>query len=117
MKVTLILTASLLALLAVAGLPAFDGSEGVVTPRTPAAAPGRLLEGGEASGAPCRLVVEGGPRTRVDRGALRSVGTRREIVGAYRYWDEPQGRILYVYDDVQDLLGRIVNPRAVRVLD
>ena len=63
------------------------------------------------------FLIEGGPETKVDRGSLAKVRGRCELVGRYRYWDEPQGPTLYVYDDVQDLVGRIVNPRSVRILD
>lgn len=115
MKVTLIIAVSLLLLVAAMALPVFDGPGGGATPCPCREAPGRVLESGEASGELCRLVVEGGPETTVDRGSLAKVGGRCVLVGRYRYWDEPQGRTLYVYDDVQDLVGRIVNPRSVRI--
>ena len=117
MKVALIVISSLLLILAGMALPAFDGSGGSTSPCPCPAAGGRVLECGETSGALCRLVVERGPKTKVDRGTLASVGRRTELIGRYRYWDEPQGPTLYVYDDVQDLVGRIVNPRSVRILD
>ena len=117
MKVTLILLSSLLLLIAALALPAFDGSGDGLTPCRCPSESGRAVECGEASGELCRLLVEGGPETKVDRGSLAKVRGRRELVGRYRYWDEPQGPTLYVYDDVQDLVGRIVNPRSVRLLD
>lgn len=117
MKVALIVISSLLLILAGMALPVFDGSGAHDAPCSCRARAGRALECGETSGAPCRLVVEGGPRTKVDRGSLESVGPRTELVGGYRYLDEPQGPTLYVYDDVQDLVGRIVNPGSVRIVD
>lgn len=116
MKATLILLSSLLLLGAAVALPALDPSGGG-TPCPCEAGRGRAVESGDASGALCHLVVEGGPDTTVDRGSLAKLGRRRELVGRYRYWDEPQGPTLYVYDDVQDLVVRVVNPRSVRVLD
>lgn len=115
MKVTLIIAVSLLLIVAAMALPVLEDRG--ASPCACRAAPGRVLESGEASGELCRLVVESGPETAMDRGGLAQVGQRLEVVGRYRYWDEPQGRILYVYDDVQDLVGRFVNPRSVRIVD
>lgn len=117
MKITLILVASLILLIAAVALPAFDDLRGGATPCDCRSESGRTVESGEASGELCRLLIEGGPKTKVDRGNLATVRGRCELVGRYRYWDEPQGPTLYVYDDVQDLVGRIVNPRSVRILD
>ena len=117
MKVTLIIAMSVLLLVAAMALPALDGSGGGATSCPCRAPSGRAVESGEVSGALCRLVVEGGPKTRVDRGSLDEVGERCVLVGRYRFWDEPQGPTLYVYDDVQDLVGRIVNPLSVRVVE
>jgi len=115
-KVTLILAVSLLLLLAAVALPTLDGGGSGATSCPCRGGPGRVLEGGETSGEICRLVVERGPETRIDRGSVQVEG-RGVLVGRYRYWEEPQGLTLYVYDDVQDLVGRIVNPRSVRVVD
>lgn len=77
---------------------------------------GILLDGEACSGAPCRIVVEPGLDTRIDRGIEQLISTTKTFTGGYRYWKEPVGRVLYVYDDVQNLVSRIVNPRSVRVV-
>jgi len=62
---------------------------------------------------PCTLVVQPGPATRVDRGHLGALSAPRELHGAYRYHQEQEHRVLYVYDDVGNLVGRVVDPEAV----
>jgi len=65
------------------------------------------------SGRPCRLVVRPGPDTVVDRGHLGVLSAPREVTGSYRYQQEREHRVLYVYDELQNLVGRVVDPGAV----
>jgi hypothetical protein len=65
---------------------------------------------------PCRLLIESGPETVVDRGSQDLDAPRCAFVGSFRYWEEPSGRMLYLYDDVQNLVGRVVNPERVLLL-
>ncbi len=67
-------------------------------------------------GEPCRLLVESGPETVVDRGHLGALKDQQELYGVYCYQQEQEHRVLYVYDEVQNLVGRVVDPAAVTVL-
>ena len=60
--------------------------------------------------------METGPDTVVDRGSITDLGDWHAFVGTFRYWKEPTGRMLYLYDDVSNLVGRIVNPESVVLL-
>ena len=66
---------------------------------------------------PCRLVVTSSSETHVDRGLLASLDPSQEVRGTFRFWDERAGRVLYVYDDAQNLLCRVTNPDSVTVLE
>jgi hypothetical protein len=78
---------------------------------------GVLLVGDAESWLPCRILVTAGSATQVDRGLLPDGASTYDVVGSFRYWEEPSGHMLYVYDDVQNLVGRIVNPESVRIVD
>ena len=77
---------------------------------------GVVLAGDAQSAVPCRLLVEVGADTVVDRGVLTNLESGQFVVGAFRFWNEPAGRMLYVYDDVSNLVGRVVNPQSVILL-
>ena len=71
--------------------------------------PGTPVACDTVSGHPCTLVVKPGPATVVDRGHLVALRAPQEIHGTYRYQQELEHRVLYVYDEVQNL----VDPEAV----
>lgn len=77
---------------------------------------GVVLAGDAQSAVPCRLFIEAGPDTLVDRGVLTTIESGQFSVGSFRFWNEPSGRMLYVYDDVSNFVGRIVNPETVVLL-
>ena len=86
---------------------------------TPTSGEIRAEAGGEwalANGRPCRILVEGGADTRLNRGTLPRLDETTILVGTYRYWTEPAGPVLYVWDDVQNLTARILKPAAVRIV-
>jgi hypothetical protein len=105
MKTSLLIVIALAVLVALVAIPAGPRSERTASFMAP-----------QASGLACRLQVEVGPHTVVDRGTLEALESGTLDVGAFRYWEESTGPVLYVYDDVQNLQGRIRNPRSVRVL-
>ncbi|MHC5010204.1 MAG: hypothetical protein ACYTG6_04535 [Planctomycetota bacterium] len=110
---------SLLACLAIVAafvLPSAPALSDEVAPPSPASFQGRVLSEDAESDAPVRLLVEVGPATRVDRGPRGSWVPGQVFVGTYRYWEEPAGRMLYLYDDVQNLVARVVDPAGVMVL-
>lgn len=78
---------------------------------------GEDVDPGTADGHSCRLVVLSQPETVTDRGTLPPLGDAHSLQGSYRYQDEPMGRVLYVWDDVQNLVTRIVNPARVLRFD
>ena len=114
MKTASFLALALLAIVGTVAVPSLvdrSGDEG----RYPA--PKGVLLGEAASAGPCTIRVEPGLDTHVDHGPLGALTATRTFEGGFRYWEEPVGQVLYVYDDVQNLVGRIVNPRSVRLLD
>ena len=115
MKTQLFLVLAILAVVSTVAVPSFVGrGEQTLNPPGPEAR-GELLLGDASSFKPCRIVVEAGLDTRTDRGLLPPIATTKTLEGGFRYWEEPIGKVLYVYDDVQNLVGRVVNPRSVRV--
>lgn len=80
-------------------------------PSTPVA-----LSENTVSHAPCHLVVELCMESSLDRGPLTSLPQGGELTGSFRYWDEDGSTMLYVYDDVGNLLTRVRNPQSVIVL-
>lgn len=78
---------------------------------------GVVLETDIQSSRICRLVVVSDEDTLLDRGRLTTLEARQEVDGSYRFWQEPAGRVLYVYDDTQSLLCRVTNPTCVTVLE
>jgi hypothetical protein len=115
MKTSLLLLAAFLALVLVVALPAFKAGGTPTTVEAPRSDTSGLV-GNVESGTPCRLVVDVGPETAFDRGRLADLHEETIAAASFRYWQESAGPVLYVYDDVQDLVGRIVNPACVRVL-
>ena len=113
MKPNLLVLACVAALVLVAAVPGLVArAPSAEAPKAPV--PG--LRGNLESSVPCRLAVEIGPRTSVDRGTLAPLRDGLIPAASFRYWQEPAGPVLYVYDDVQDLVGRVVNPVRVRVV-
>jgi len=78
---------------------------------------GVVLETDVQSSHRCRLIVVCDDDTILDRGRLTHLAKKQELNGSYRFWQEPIGRVLYVYDDTQTLLCRVTNPACVAVLD
>lgn len=78
---------------------------------------GVVLETDVQSSRICRLVVVSDEYTVLDRGRLPGLTKKQELRGTYRFWHEPVGRVLYVYDDSQSLLCRVTNPTCVTVLE
>lgn len=64
----------------------------------------------------CHLLVERTAETVLDRGTLSCLPADGHIAGSFRYWDEDGGTMLYVYDDVGNLITRVRNPQSVIVL-
>lgn len=65
---------------------------------------------------PCRLLVELCAESVLDRGARTTIEHGEVLVGSYRYWDEAGGTMLYVYDEVGNLITRVRNPQSVIAL-
>ena len=78
---------------------------------------GEALDTGTLCADACRLVVLRDEHTFVDRGLLQLTSPAHVVEGSYRYQHEPLGRVLYVYDDAQNLVGRVVNPAQVLRFD
>lgn len=131
MKTAVLLLCAALGVVAMFAVPSMgDGSEGsasapTASPSTPAELPpepaapeahvsGEDVDAGTRCADACRLVVLRGADTVVDRGTMTLAPTAHVLEGSYRYQHESLGRVLYVYDDVQNLVVRVVNP--VRVL-
>ncbi|MDJ0973372.1 MAG: hypothetical protein QNJ98_02785 [Planctomycetota bacterium] len=74
------------------------------------------LETNTESHKPCQLLVELCPESVLDRGALTTIDHGEVLVGSYRYWDEAGGSMLYVYDEVGNLITRVRNPQSVVAL-
>ena len=79
--------------------------------------PGVVIETDVQSSRLCRLVVMSDCRTVVDRGLATRIARQRTYEGSFRFWAEPAGRVLYVYDDTQTLVARVINPTSVTVVD
>lgn len=86
-------------------------------PRRACTSQGVVLETDVQSSHRCRLVVVSDKETVLDRGSLAQLTEQQELDGSYRFWQEPAGRVLYVYDDTQSLVCRVTNPICVTVLD
>ncbi len=71
---------------------------------------------GSTAHTPHELIVEAGEYTEVDRGRLSALPHDGFLVGSYRYWAEEGGAMLYVYDDVGNLIARVRSPASVTVL-
>ena len=117
MKTPALIVLALAFLVGVVALPA--GPRGPTGPSESPddGSPGVLLAQNTDSGITRRILVEAGPQTVLDRGTLAELAPRQALEGTFRFWEETSGPVLYVYDDVQNLTGRIVNPAAVRLLD
>ena len=115
MKIPLLIVAATVGVALTFAIPQFGGACDV---RTQAASSAELepLALDTTSAHPQRLRVEAGPETAVDRGHLGNFHTPRELCGAYRYQQEREHRVLYVYDEVQNLVARVVDPASVTVL-
>ena len=117
MKTTVLLLLAVAALILVAALPAWRQ-----VPERTASAPASqhkaaVLVGTIEWGAPCDLEVVVGPETVFDRGLLTAAQSAKITAGSFRLCEESWGKVLYVYDEAQDLLGRVVNPDRVRMVD
>ena len=66
---------------------------------------------------PCRLVVMSDRDTVVDRGVVTQLSEKQTFEGSFRFWEESSGRVLYVYDDTQSLVTRVINPTSVTVVE
>jgi hypothetical protein len=79
--------------------------------------PGLVIETGVQCSKPCRLVVMPTEYTVVDRGLTEGLDETRVFEGTFRYWREPTGCVLYVYDEARALVARVVNPDSVTVVE
>ena len=77
---------------------------------------GVVLETNVQSSKSCRLAVLSDEDTVADRGTRTALSPREEFTGSFRYWHEGHTRVLYVYDDAQNLISRVLNPEAVMVI-
>ena len=115
MKTTVLLLLALVALILVAALPGWRQ-----VPERTAHAPqhkAAVLVGAIEWGVPCELEIAVGPETVFDRGRLTKAQSAKVAAGSFRFCEESWGKVLYVYDEAQDLLGRVVNPTCVRMLE
>ena len=117
MKMVWALIAALVVVASTMALPVPSDGTDANSPDVVTARGGRLLCTGAESGSACHLVVKTGSRTILDRGHAATGSERYDFTGSYRYWEEPVGRVLYVYDDAQNLVARVVNPHTVAQLD
>jgi hypothetical protein len=78
---------------------------------------GVVLETDVQSSKICHLAVLSDAYTVADRGTCTALSARQEFTGSFRYWHEAETRMLYVYDDAQNLVCRIQNAEAVIVMD
>ena len=108
-----------IALLVVVGAATPDGDaflmKSAEAERGPAI--GVVLETDIQSAKQCRLVVLSNSETVLDHGACDTLRAVHEITGSFRFWQEPAGRVLYVYDDTQSLRCRICNPESVTLVE
>ena len=124
MKITVLLLCAAVAVGAVFAVPGI----GHETPETatehtpepagadallPTTLSGKTLDLGTLSATPARLLVLADEDTRCDRGLRTNLDAAQTLDGTWRYQQESFGRVLYVYDDVQNLVVRIVNPAQV----
>ena len=79
--------------------------------------PAVVIETDVQSSHMCRLVVMCDEATLLDRGTLGELHDEHVFEGSFRFWAEPVGRVLYVYDETQSLVARVVNPTSVTVVD
>ncbi len=117
MKITLTLLLACAALVGVVGIPAGWERLPAEVERSETAPAGVVLDVNVQSAKPCHLVVQSDEGTMVDRGAVATLEARHEFTGSFRYWEEPMGRVLYIYDDAQSLVGRVLNPHSVTLVD
>ncbi len=117
MKITLLILLACVGVMAVVGMPAGWDHTYVAPPQPETALAGTPLTCDVLSSRPCHLEVASGPRTVVDRGRLDLPAEHARVTGTFRYVQEQQRTVLYVYDEVQDLRCRVVNPAAVLLLD
>lgn len=115
MKTPLLIGAAAIGLALTFAVPQFGGACDRRTPGDAEAAVPLALD--TVSSQPQFLRVEAGPETAVDRGHLGNFHTRRMLSGAFRYQQEREHRVLYVYDEVQNLVARVVDPASVTILD
>lgn len=116
MKIPFLLLVAAVSLVLSVAVPDFGGSGDHKTPAKPEVAT-TPVPCDTASAHPCTLMVEPGAATIVDRGHLGAITTHQRLHGAYRYQQEREHRVLYVYDEVQNLVGRVVDPEAVLLLE
>jgi len=117
MKITLLILLACVGVMAVVGMPAGWEHTYVAPPQPETALAGTPLTCDVLSSRPCHLGIEAGPDTVVDRGSLDLGVEHPRVTGTFRFVQEQDRRVLYVYSEVQDLRCRVVNPAAVLLLD
>ncbi len=117
MKITLLILLACVGVMAMVGMPA--GWERTYEPpaEPETALAGTPLACDVQSSRPCHLRVDPGPETVVDRGPVSKLSAQHDLHGTFRYVQEQDHRVLYVYDDVQNLSCRVVDPAAVTLVD
>ena len=117
MKIALLILFACVGVMAMVGMPAGWERVNEAPAEAETARAGTPLACDVQSSRPCHLRVDPGPETVVDRGPVRSLSAHHDLYGTFRYVQEQAHRMLYVYDDVQNLSCRVVDPAAVTLVD
>lgn len=114
---TLLILLACVSVMAVVGVPAGWDRTYEAPPEPETVLNGTPLYCDVQSSRPCLLRIQPGENTQILGGRLATLDPEQKIEGTFRYWNESGHRSLYVYDDVQNLVARIVDPEHVLLVD
>lgn len=117
MKATILVILACTGVFAGAGVPATGLDAPPASESCDAEPIGVVIETDVQSSCACRILIRSNDRTLFDRGHVTTLSEAREVEGSFRFWTESSGRVLYVYDDVQNLVCRVTNPESVTLVD
>ncbi len=117
MKVTLLILFASIGVFAVFAVPAWDAPTPATAAESDQAPEGTVLSCDVESSRPCLLTIQSGENTRILGGHLAKLDPEHRVKGTFRYWHESAHRSLYVYDEVGNLVTRVVDPKRVLLVD